>query len=48
MGRRKPNKRALCWTDSNGKHIDFTYSDLKKYTDQTASYFQTLGIEKAI
>jgi len=41
-----PNKRALCWTDSNGKHIDFTYSDLKKYTDQTASYFQTLGIEK--
>lgn len=41
-----PNKRALCWTDSNGKHIDFTYSDLKKYTDQTASYFQTLGIRK--
>lgn len=41
-----PNKRALCWTDSNGKHIDFTYSDLKKYTDQTASYFQTLGIGK--
>lgn len=41
-----PNKRALCWTDSNGKHIDFTYSDLKKYTDQTASYFQTLEIRK--
>ncbi len=41
-----PNKRALCWTNDHGKHIDFTYAELKKKTDQTASYFQSLGIGK--
>ena len=28
----------------HGEHIDFTFADLKRYTDQTASYFQSLGI----
>lgn len=39
-----PDKRAICWTNDKGDHIDFTFADLKKYTDQTASYFQSLGI----
>lgn len=39
-----PNKRAICWTDDKGRHKDFTYAELKKYSDQSASFFQSLGI----
>ncbi len=41
-----PEKKALLWTNDKGEHIQFTYADLKKYTDKTASYFQSLGIGK--
>ena len=40
----QPDKNALLWTNDKGEHIQFTYADLKKYTDMTASYFQSLGI----
>lgn len=40
----EPEKKALLWTNDKGEHIQYTYADLKKYTDQTASYFQQLGI----
>jgi len=43
---KEPNKKALCWTNDKGEHIDFTFAELKKQTDQTASYFRTLGIGK--
>ncbi len=39
-----PQKRALCWTNDRGEHRDFTFAEMKKYTDRTASYFQSLGI----
>ena len=39
-----PQKRALCWTNDKGAHVDFTFDEIKKYSDQTASYFQSLGI----
>ncbi|GHV05332.1 acetyl-CoA synthetase [Bacteroidia bacterium] len=39
-----PDKRALCWTNDLGEHIDFSFAEIKKYSDQTASYFQSLGI----
>ncbi|MDR3267716.1 MAG: AMP-binding protein [Tannerella sp.] len=41
-----PEKKAICWTNDQGEHHDFSFADLKKYTDQTAAYFQSLGIEK--
>jgi len=41
-----PDKRALCWTNDQGEHIDFTFADIKKYSDRTAAYFQSLGIGK--
>jgi len=41
---KEPEKRALCWTNDKGEHIDFTFAEIKKYTDKTASYFQSLGI----
>ena len=43
---KEPQKRALCWTNDKGAHIDFTFDEIKKRTDQTASYFQSLGIKK--
>ena len=41
---KEPQKRALCWTNDKGEHIDFTFAEIKEYTDKTASYFQSLGI----
>jgi acetyl-CoA synthetase len=41
-----PDKKALCWTNDHSEHRDFTYGDIKKYSDQTASWFQSLGIGK--
>jgi acetyl-CoA synthetase len=41
-----PEKRALCWTNDKGKHLDFTFSQLKHYSDITATFFQQLGIGK--
>ncbi|MCQ2226216.1 MAG: AMP-binding protein [Paludibacteraceae bacterium] len=42
----KPNKLALLWTNDKGEEIRFTFADLKRETDKTASYFQSLGIGK--
>ncbi len=42
----EPDKKALCWTNDKGLHIDFTFADIKRFSDQTASYFQSLGIGK--
>lgn len=41
-----PNKKALLWTNDQGECREFTFGDIKKYSDQTASYFQSLGIKK--
>ncbi|WP_280747165.1 AMP-binding protein [Parabacteroides sp. PF5-9] len=41
-----PDKRALCWTNDKGEHIDFSFADIKRESDRTASYFQSLGIGK--
>ena len=32
------------WTNDKGEHIQFSFADMKRYTDMTASYFQSLGI----
>lgn len=39
-----PEKPALLWTNDKGEHHQFSFGELKRYTDQTASYFQSLGI----
>ena len=43
---REPHKKALLWTNDKGECREFTFAEIKKYTDQTASYFQTLGLKK--
>jgi len=39
-----PSKRAICWVNDQGRHVDFTFSDIKEQSDRAASYFQSLGI----
>jgi len=43
---KEPNKKALLWTNDQGECHEFTFGEMKKYTDQTASYFQSIGIKK--
>ena len=42
----QPGKEALLWTDDQGAEIRFTFADIKRESDRTASYFQSLGIGK--
>lgn len=41
---KEPDKRALLWTNDKDECREFTFGDIKKYTDRTAAYFQSLGI----
>ena len=40
----QPDKNALLWTNDQGESRQFSFADMKRYTDMTASYFQGLGI----
>ena len=40
----QPDKPALLWTNDKEEHRQFTFADMKYYTDRTAAYFQSLGI----
>lgn len=42
----QPDKKALLWTNDRGEERQFTFADMKRETDRTASFFQTLGIGK--
>jgi acetyl-CoA synthetase len=46
MARLEPNKTAMIWCDEKGAERIFTFADLKKYSDQTANFFKSLGIGK--
>ena len=41
-----PDKKALCWTNEEDHHIDFTFADIKRESDKTASFFLSLGIKR--
>ena len=40
----QPDKTALLWANDSGESHFFTFADLKRLSDQAASYFQQLGI----
>ncbi|MBE6283687.1 MAG: acetyl-CoA synthetase [Mediterranea massiliensis] len=40
----QPDKKAILWTNDKGEAHQYTYAELKEKTDQTAAYFQNLGI----
>lgn len=39
-----PDKKALLWTNDRGEKIQFTFADIKRESDKTASFFASLGI----
>lgn len=41
-----PEKPALLWTNDNGEERQFTFKDMKEYSDKTAAYFRSLGIKR--
>ena len=40
----QPDKKAILWTNDKGEVHQYTFAELKEKTDQTAAYFQSLGI----
>ena len=40
----QPDKLALLWTNDEGQEVRITFGELKKRSDQAASYLQSLGI----
>lgn len=42
----QPDKLALLWTNDKGECHRFSFAEMKKLTDKTASYFLSLGITK--
>lgn len=41
-----PNKTALIWTNDEGEECRLSFCDLKKESDQAASYLHTIGINR--
>ncbi len=39
-----PDKEALLWTNDKGECIRFSFADIKRETDKTASFFRSIGI----
>ncbi|MEF9924156.1 MAG: AMP-binding protein [Muribaculaceae bacterium] len=39
-----PDKNALLWTNDKGEKIQFSFADIKRESDKTAAFFQSLGI----
>jgi acetyl-CoA synthetase len=46
IAREEPGKRAILLCNDAGEEITLSFSDLAKLTNQTANYFQGLGIRK--
>ena len=42
----EPSREALLWTNPGGEERRFTFADMKELSDQTASFFQSLGVGK--
>ena len=39
-----PDKPALLWTNDKGEKRQFTFADIKRESDKTAAFLQSLGI----
>ncbi|MDR2804523.1 MAG: AMP-binding protein, partial [Dysgonamonadaceae bacterium] len=42
----QPDKKALCWVNDRGEHLDFSFRTMKEKSDAAAAYFQSIGIGK--
>jgi acetyl-CoA synthetase len=41
----EPNRPALLWTNDKGEEHQFTFADIKRESDKTASFLQSIGIK---
>lgn len=46
LAKKSPNKLAMRWTNVAGEKRDFTFAEMKYYSDKTANYLKGLGIGK--
>ena len=46
LAEEQPELKAIVWTDDDGGHREFTFSELKEQSDRTASFFQSRGIKR--
>lgn len=44
--RLEPDRLALVWCDDNGEERNFTFADLKLWSDKTANFLKNNGIQK--
>ncbi len=42
----EPNRRAMLWVGKNGEERNYTFADMKRWSDKTANYLRSLGIQK--
>jgi len=41
-----PDRRAMVWCNDRGEEHEFTFGDIKHYSDKSANYLRILGIKK--
>lgn len=46
IAEKTPDKRAMLWVGNDKREHSFTFADMKKYSNMTANYFESLGIKK--
>ena len=46
LASKAPDKTAMVWVGGDKKPHTFTFADMKKYSNMTANYFESLGIKK--
>ena len=42
----EPQKIALVWCDDKGASANYTFAEMKRYSDKAANFFRSLGIGK--
>lgn len=46
IAEKDPNRLAIIWCDDKGNEASFTFSQLKHYSNKTANFFKSIGINK--
>lgn len=46
IAKKEPQRRAMLWTNDEGKEITFTFADISKYSTMCANMFMDKGIKK--
>ncbi len=46
IAEKTPDKRAMLWVSNDKREHTFTFGDMKKYSNMTANYFESLGIRR--